>query len=101
MKDHRQPSVSDEIDLVASAAEAIARAIHDSRPEGPDDSLLVGFVVVCEWVNSDGVKWLSKISADGTGDPTRITFWQEHGYLNEVLNNWPNDYEEEEEEDEE
>jgi hypothetical protein len=52
-------------------------------------ALLLGFVVVAEWMDPDGGRWLSRESGSGSGDD--LPKWICRGYLNEALNFWPED----------
>lgn len=56
---------------------------------GPDieAGFLIGYVVVAEWIDSEGNRWLTRRSATGQGE--YIPAWQMRGYLNEALNHWP------------
>lgn len=74
-------------------------ALQTNRPPDCDESVLVGYVVVSEWVDGDGVRYLTKIAADATGSP--MVSWQERGYMNEVLNHWSDDYDDDDLESEE
>lgn len=45
-----------------------------------EDSVLVGWVTVAEWVSPDGERWLSCIAHEGAA------VWQIDGYLSHALN---------------
>lgn len=64
-----------------------------------EDGFLLGYSIVAEWMTGDGKRWLSVVSGNGSGED--IPPWQMRGYLNEVLNNWSDDYETNDESDEE
>jgi hypothetical protein len=70
----------------------VAQAIASSQ----DDGMLLGFVVVAEWLSTDGDRYLSRMSADGEGDPGAVPTWQRRGYLSEALTEWGQDDEEDE-----
>lgn len=61
-----------------------------------EEGFLLGYTIVAEWMTGDSKRWLSVISGTGSGDD--IPPWQMRGYLNEVLNNWSDDYESTDEE---
>lgn len=57
------------------------------QEDGPDFegtvATLTGWVIVAEWMDSEGQKWLSKNSADAAGE--QLTLWQTKGMLHEAL----------------
>ena len=65
------------------------QAIHDAieasanENEALDGSVLVGWVVIAEWVGADGVRSLVRMGGTpgGSSPPT----WQTRGYLHEAL----------------
>lgn len=61
---------------------------HDDGEDVPDAGIVTGWVLVAEWQGSDGNRWLSKLSSTATGD-RGLPSWTEHGYCNEIVNNWP------------
>lgn len=61
-----------------------------------DDGFLLGYTIVAEWMTGDSKRWLSVVSGNGAGED--IPPWQMRGYLNEVLNNWTDDYDNEDDE---
>ena len=65
--------------------QSIHEAIEASASENDklDGSVLVGWVVVAEWVAADGIRSLVKMSGTpgGASPPT----WQTRGYLHEAL----------------
>lgn len=71
---------------LADDQERIHAALQECRPEvedglGPDDgSLVVGWVVVSEWMATDGQRWLTKLTHEN------CTTWQQQGYLHNALN---------------
>jgi hypothetical protein len=74
-------------------AEGIRHRIHEvvqgtnDQQDELEDAVLVGWVLVSEWMDPTGERWLSKMSGSNGGDsgPTR---WTERGYLHEALYNW-------------
>ena len=65
--------------------------------EVTESGLLLGYVVVSEWMTVDGDRYLSQESGTGhTGDS--LPKWTVRGYLNEALNHWPEPIEGEDEE---
>lgn len=74
----------------------LATAISDTAAVA--DGFLLGYTIVAEWMTGDSKRWLSVISGTGTGED--IPPWQMRGYLNEVLNNWSDDYETNDEDEE-
>jgi len=75
----------------------IADALTATADGVTESGLLLGYVVVSEWMTVDGDRYLSQESGTGhAGDG--LPKWQVRGYLNEALNHWPEpSYEEEEE----
>lgn len=61
---------------------------EEADDEMPDAGVVVGWVIVAEWQGSDGQRWLSKVSADATGE-RRLPDWTERGLCAEVIFNWP------------
>jgi hypothetical protein len=53
--------------------------------EDIDGAVLVGWVVVSEWVAPDGSRWLSRCSGNGSGSGRDLPAWQEQGYLHYAL----------------
>ena len=69
--------------------ETIQHAIEASAEhnEKLDGALLVGWVVIAEWVGVDGTRSLVRMS--GTPGETVPPIWQTKGYLHESLyGNW-------------
>lgn len=63
----------------------IGAAIQADGP-GLDDgteSILTGWVVVAEWMDEKGGRWLSKNTGDAAGDT--LTKWGMNGFLHEAL----------------
>lgn len=59
----------------------------DDMPEG--GGVLMGWVMIAEWMAPSGDRWLSKVSSDATGVKGAAT-WQEQGYLHNALHtDWP------------
>jgi hypothetical protein len=64
-------------------------AIHEKLQElGPHQlekaAVLTGFVLVCEWMDEDGERWLSKCHSSS------LTNWTASGLHHEALyGNWP------------
>lgn len=60
--------------------------IQRSANGAPDigGAVLVGWVTVCEWLDPDGMRWLSNL--DGTnGGEDGLTDWQRQGFLFNAL----------------
>jgi hypothetical protein len=55
------------------------------RAHAPEDRILVGWVVVCDWADGDGDRWLEVAHSEGM--PT----WQRDGMLYQTMhdNQWP------------
>jgi hypothetical protein len=69
-------------ETIQQAIEATAE--HNEKLEG---ALLVGWVVVAEWVGVDGTRSLVRMA--GTPGETAPPIWQTKGYLHESLfGNW-------------
>ena len=47
-------------------------------------ALLGGFVVVSEWIDQEGNRWLSRLHGSGDGSRT-LPEWQVQGYLHNAL----------------
>lgn len=72
----------------ATITGAIQNANPFTDPEGILDGVVTGWVLVTEWMTTDGGKWLSKTSADASGE--KLPTWQERGYLHDALfGEWP------------
>lgn len=67
------------------------RKFIQSNDPSADGSVLVAFVVVCEWVNPDGENWMSRIYSGGLSPR-----WRD-GMLDEAKGDW---FEPEDEDDE-
>ena len=70
--------------------QGIHAAIEASANENEqlDGSVLVGWVVVAEWVGANGMRSLVRMS--GTPGGTLPPTWQTRGYLHEALfGDWP------------
>lgn len=80
----------------------LTAAIQEDGPRinGDDEPVVcTGWVLVAEWVDTQGVKWLSVNSGDAAGEP--LTTWGKSGMLNEALNgDWPEFLLDEEDDDE-
>lgn len=48
-----------------------------------DAAVLTGFVIVCEWIDNKGRRWLSRAAGDGSGGSPPE--WQVDGYLHNAL----------------
>lgn len=60
--------------------EAIRDILNNDRPNAArEGSLVVGWVVVADWVDPDGQRWLSYTKSEG------VTEWQAKGMANEVV----------------
>lgn len=63
---------------------------------GPDqiEGVVTGWVVVSEWVDRDGMTWLSRLDGDAGDEP--ITAWRRQGFLHNALHEpWLEDEDEE------
>jgi hypothetical protein len=68
--------------VTSEEQEGIDRTIGEFPPK--EDVLLVGWVVMAEWMEPGGDRFISRLLADGS------TPWQAKGYLYEGLNGvWP------------
>jgi len=67
--------------------------IHEAIQSSTEDSdlaggLLTGWVLVCEWMNTDGALWMSRLTSDGL--PT----WRSDGMLEHTKSgSWPEEEE--------
>ena len=67
--------------------DAIHEALQEHMPRG-QDAVLTGWVVVAEWIDHDGERWLSK------GHAASTSAWTAAGMLHEALHGkWPEDEE--------
>lgn len=63
----------------------IAETLAETNPrEGP--CVLQGWVVVYEWAEMDGKRWLHVVVGSDRSSDHYITEWQISGYLHEALN---------------
>ncbi len=63
----------------------IAAAIQADGPGlGDRESILTSWVVVAEWMDDKGQRWLSKNNGDAAGET--MTKWAVNGFLHEALN---------------
>lgn len=65
----------------------LAESIADKVQPDIESAFLLGYVVLAEWMDADGTRWLTRNAGNGQGE--FIPAWQLNGYLNEALNNWP------------
>lgn len=56
----------------------------EPEQDAPGGGVLVGWVLVAEWMGTDGERWLSRLAMD-------LPSWQVRGYLNEALHHWEDD----------
>lgn len=50
--------------------------------------VLVGWVMVAEWMDLEGRRWLTRLDANADGE--NLPEWQRNGYLHNALNTpWP------------
>jgi len=54
-----------------------------------DDAVLVSYALVCEWVDTDGKRWLTRIDASASG--SRLSEWTRQGMLFNALHTAWND----------
>lgn len=52
-----------------------------------DAAVIYGWVMVIEWVDKRGGRWLSYLDADAAGEGPPP--WQPQGYLHNALHAWP------------
>lgn len=78
---------------------AISESFQRNAPWDPDDGkVIVGWVVVCEWLDGDGKRWLSLNS--GNADGEELPNWTRDGYLHEGLyGKWDHEPEEDDDDD--
>ena len=48
-----------------------------------DAAVLTGFVILCEWMDDKGRRWLSRAAGNGSGES--LSEWQVDGYLHNAL----------------
>ena len=70
---------------MGDSRQAIHDAIQASRNDNEklDQAVLVGWIVIAEWVASDGTRSLVRMS--GTAGGSQPAPWQTRGYLHEAL----------------
>lgn len=94
LRDGSEVMVSDRDRLRKKLAETVQAGQPDL--DGGSSSLLLGFVLVAEWVADNGKRWLTEMSSDAHGET--LPTWQRNGYLHEALNEqWPESEEGDEE----
>ncbi len=73
--------------MINSQNAALAERISEYPPVDEEnekiESMLTKFVVVCEWIDGQGNRYLTKRSSDGTGEA--IPGWDVKGLLHEGL----------------
>jgi hypothetical protein len=69
--------------LAAAILAAAIQSTHDSD-ETLNGAVLVGFVVLAEWMDPEGRKWMSSNEGNGDGSDGLVS-WQVRGYLTERL----------------
>lgn len=82
-------------DAARNAREAMGEAIQSSArineasdEENPiEDAMLLGWVVMAEWMDPEGHRWLSRLSGLAGGDRSAPD-WQLKGYLHTGLYEW-------------
>ena len=72
----------------------IARAIQENGT-GHFQGVLTGFVLVAEWADLEGRRWLTRLHGNGHG--ALLPDWQVHGYLHNALHTPWNEAEDEDE----
>lgn len=66
---------------------------HAADPGDPESKMLVGWIVVAEWMSPSGNRLLWSESGGSNGE--HLPRWQRHGYLHSTL--FPDWYEDDEE----
>lgn len=81
--------------LHAAIQTTVGLDVEDEADALPDGAMLLGFVVVAEWMAPDGHRWLSRVDAGANADEG-LTEWQREGYLHNALNSpsWIDDRDE-------
>ncbi len=75
---------------MTEAYEPPRKTLHEAIQATADTSedlsggVLVGWVMVCEWVDGEGNRWLSDLEGSDGGDAA-LTTWQRQGYLFNAL----------------
>jgi hypothetical protein len=69
-----------------AARKRIHAAVQESNDSDPsiEGAILIGYVMVAEWMDPEGERWLSTISGIQGGDDSPPP-WQVEGYLHNVL----------------
>lgn len=71
--------------MEADPRDAIAETLIAINPR-EEPCVLSGFVVVYEWAEMDGKRWLHVLVGSDQSSDHYITEWQISGYLHEALN---------------
>lgn len=69
----------DNQDLFQSDRERISEALQSCEGLPLEGSLLVGWVLIAEWLHPDGTQLLSRFGSEN------LTQWQRQGYLHNAL----------------
>ena len=77
---------------VKERREALYATISDNGPvegnENLETSTCVGWVLVTEWMDGEGERWLNRIAGNAGGD--NMVHWTANGLLHEALyGDWP------------
>lgn len=72
------------------ARKSIHEAIQDTNDSSPDleGSVLTGWVLISEWSDPEGRRWLSRLSGNAGGESSPPS-WQIEGYMFNALHSWP------------
>lgn len=68
------------------------RAIQASTTTDPelDGAVLMGWLVIAEWMHPTDARWLLKVTGDATGSKA-VPDWQWQGYAHNALHDWPHE----------
>ncbi len=74
-------------DTKKSASEELAYAISKHPPQDDEgeskECMIMKFLVVAEWIDNDGIRWLTKYGANGNGEV--LAEWDVKGMAHEAL----------------
>jgi hypothetical protein len=67
---------------------SIQASVREDRDDELEGAVLMGWLVIAEWMHPSGYRWLSKLTANAQGDRD-CPDWQWQGYAHNALHDWP------------
>jgi len=76
---------------VKAQREAITQSVNNARPNELESAICVGWVMVAEWIDNEGSRWLTRL--DSSPDHKALPTWTRTGYLHDALfgSGWEDD----------